>query len=158
MGRMTVTPDLMKISEIWIRIFNKMDADEKVAKDFGSGDLLHCSEIHTIMAIGKNPDINLTSLSHLLGISKSAISQMAGRLTKKNLVERHRDPDNDKEILLCLSPKGTIAYLGHEQHHAKIFARMHRNLGDLSDKDAALILRFLSAMEETLDDRDHVPG
>ena len=158
MGRMTVTPDLMKISELWIRIFNKMDADEKVAKDFGSGDLLHCSEIHTIMAIGKNPDINLTSLSHLLGISKSAISQMAGRLTKKNLVERHRDPDNDKEILLCLSPKGTIAYLGHEQHHAKIYARMHRNLGDLSDKDAALILRFLSAMEETLDDRDHVPG
>jgi len=158
MGRMTVTPDLMKISEIWIRIFNKMDADEKVAKDFGSGDLLHCSEIHTIMAIGKNPDINLTSLSHLLGISKSAISQMVGRLTKKNLVERHRDPDNDKEILLCLSPKGTIAYLGHEQHHAKIYARMHRNLGDLSDKDAALILRFLSAMEETLDDRDHVPG
>ena len=155
---MTVTPDLMKISEIWIRIFNKMDADEKVAKDFGSGDLLHCSEIHTIMAIGKNPDINLTRLSHLLGISKSAISQMAGRLTKKNLVERHRDPDNDKEILLCLSPKGMIAYLGHEQHHAKIYARMHRNLGDLSDKDAALILRFLSAMEETLDDRDHVPG
>jgi DNA-binding MarR family transcriptional regulator len=135
-----------------------MDADEKAAKDFGSGDLLHCSEIHTIMAIGKNPDINLTSLSHLLGISKSAISQMTGRLTKKNLVERHRDPDNDKEILLCLSPKGTIAYLGHEQHHAKIYARMHRNLGDLSDKDAALILRFLSAMEETLDDRDHVPG
>jgi hypothetical protein len=35
---------------------------------------------------------------------------------------------------------------------------MHRNLGDLSDKDAFLILRFLSAIEETLDDRDHVPG
>ena len=154
---MTVTPDLMKISEIWIRIFNKMDADEKVAKDFGSGDLLHCSEIHTIMAIGKNPDINLTSLSHLLGISKSAISQMAGRLTKKNLVERHRDPDNDKEIFLRLSPKGTIAYLGHEQHHARIYARMHHNLGELSDEEFALILRFLSAIEETIDGADHRP-
>ena len=79
-------PDLLKISEVWIRILNKMDVDEKVPKDFGSGDLLHCSEIHTIMAIGKNPGINVTNLSRLLGISRSAISQMMNRLKKKGLV------------------------------------------------------------------------
>lgn len=150
-------PDLLKIAEVWIRILNKMDADEKVAKDFGSGDLLHCSEIHTIMAIGKNPGINITNLSRLLGISRSAISQMTNRLRKKNLVEKHRDPDNDKEIFLQLSPKGTIAYLGHEQHHARIYARMHHNLGELSDEEFALILRFLSAIEETIDGADHRP-
>lgn len=150
-------PDLLKIAEVWIRILNKMDADEKVAKDFGSGDLLHCSEIHTIMAIGKNPGINITNLSRLLGISRSAISQMTNRLQKKSLVEKHRDPDNDKEIFLRLSPKGTIAYLGHEQHHARIYARMHHNLGELSDEEFALILRFLSAMEETIDGADHRP-
>ena len=150
-------PDLLKIGEVWIRILNKMDADEKVPKDFGSGDLLHCSEIHTIMAIGKNPGINVTNLSRLLGISRSAISQMMNRLQKKGLVEKHRDPDNDKEILLRLSLKGTIAYHGHEQHHARIYARMHQNLGELSDEEFALILRFLSAMEETIDGADHRP-
>jgi len=150
-------PDLLKIAEVWIRIINKMDADEKVPKDFGSGDLLHCSEIHTIMAIGKNTGINVTNLSRLLGISRSAISQMMNRLQKKGLVEKLRDPDNDKEILLRLSPKGTIAYLGHEQHHARIYARMHRNLGDLSAEEFSLILRFLSAMEETIDGVDHRP-
>ena len=144
--------DFLKLSERWIRILNKMDASEKCPKDFGSGDLLHCSEIHTIMAIGKNPDINLTSLSRLLGISKSAISQMINRLTRKSLVEKHRDPDNDKEILLHLSPRGTIAYLGHEQHHAKIYAGMHRRLGDITDDQLALITRFLSAIEETIDE------
>jgi len=154
---MNQKPDLLKLSEVWIRILNKMDADEKLPKDFGSGDLLHCSEIHTIMAIGKNPGINVTNLSRLLGISRSAISQMMNRLQKKGLVEKHRDPDNDKEILLRLSPKGTIAYLGHEQHHARIYARMHRNLGDLSDEEFSLILRFLSAMEETIDGADHRP-
>jgi DNA-binding MarR family transcriptional regulator len=149
---MTADQDMRKVSEQWIRILNKMDADEKCPKDFGSGDLLHCSEIHTIMMIGKNKDINPASLSLLLGISRSAISQMISRLVQKNLVEKHRDPNNDKEILLRLSPRGTIAYLGHEQHHAKIFARMHRNLGDLTDEQFALILRFLSAMEETIDE------
>lgn len=154
---MTADQDMRKVSEQWIRILNKMDADEKCPKDFGSGDLLHCSEIHTIMMIGKNKDINPASLSLLLGISRSAISQMIGRLVRKNLVEKHRDPDNDKEILLRLSPRGTIAYLGHEQHHAKIYARMHRNLGDLTDEQFALILRFLSAMEETIDESGQRP-
>ena len=154
---MTRTPDVMKISEIWIRILNKMDAHEKAPRDFGSGDLLHCSEIHTIMAIGKNRDISITNLSVLLGISKSAISQMITRLVKKDLVERHRDPANDKGILIRLSPRGTIAYLGHEQHHAKIYARMHRNLGDLTIAEFDLILRFLAAIEETIDEAGHGP-
>ncbi|MFA5268713.1 MAG: MarR family transcriptional regulator [Methanoregula sp.] len=154
---MTANQDMRKVSEQWIRILNKMDADERCPKDFGSGDLLHCSEIHTIMMIGKNKDINPASLSLLLGISRSAISQMIGRLVLKNLVEKHRDPDNDKEILLRLSPRGTIAYLGHEQHHAKIYARMHRSLGDLTDEQFALILRFLSAMEETIDESGQRP-
>lgn len=154
---MTADQDMRKVSEQWIRILNKMDADERCPKDFGSGDLLHCSEIHTIMMIGKNKDITPTTLSLLLGISRSAISQMISRLVQKNLVEKHRDPDNDKEILLRLSPRGTIAYLGHEQHHAKIYARMHRNLGDLTDEQFALILRFLSAMEETIDESGQRP-
>jgi DNA-binding MarR family transcriptional regulator len=154
---MIVDQDMRKVSEQWIRILNKMGADEKCPKDFGSGDLLHCSEIHTIMTIGKNKDINPTTLSLLLGISKSAISQMISRLVRKNLVEKHRDPDNDKEILLRLSPRGTIACLGHEQHHARIYARMHQNLGDLTDEQFALILKFLSAMEETIDESGQRP-
>lgn len=144
--------DLLKISEAWIRVLNKMEAHERSPKDFGSGDLLHCSEIHTVMAIGKNPDINLTNLSQLLGITKSAISQMVSRLAKKDLVEKHRDPANDKEVLIRLTPRGTIAYLGHEQHHAKIYARMQQNVGDLTEDELALILRFLAAIETTVDE------
>ena len=144
--------DLLKISEAWIRVLNKMEAHERSPKDCGSGDLLHCSEIHTVMAIGKNPDINLTNLSQLLGITKSAISQMVSRLAKKDLVEKHRDPANDKEVLIRLTPRGTIAYLGHEQHHAKIYARMQQNVGDLTEDELALILRFLAAIETTVDE------
>lgn len=155
---MTGGSDMLKISESWIRILNKMEADQKAPRDFGSGDLLHCSEIHTIMAVGTNPDINLTNLARVLGISKSAVSQMISRLARKNLVEKHRDPDNDKEILLRLSPRGIIAHLGHEQHHAKIYARMHQRMGDLSGDQLAVIIRFLSAIEATLDESDQGVG
>lgn len=149
---MTGKPDLLKLSEAWIRVLNKMEAHEKCPRDFGSGDRLYCSEIHTVMAIGKNPDINLTSLSQLLGISRSAITQMIGRLANKDLVEKYRDPENDKEIKIRLTPRGTIAYLGHEQHNAKIYATMQQKLGDLTDEHYSFIRRFLSAIEETIDE------
>lgn len=148
---MTTPHDLMKLSEIWIRILNRMQAQEKAPRDFGSGDLLFCSEIHTIMAIGKNPGINVTSLASMLGISKSAISQMITRLSKKNLVQRHRDERNEKETLIHLTPRGRIAFLGHEQHHARIYAHMHQKLGDLTGEQFSTILRFLNAIEETID-------
>ena len=149
---MAGSTDLMKLSEAWIRILNKINEDEKTPRDFGSGDLLHCSEIHTIMAIGRYPDINITSLSRLLGISKSATSQMTGKLERKKLVEKHRDPANEKEILCRLSPRGTIAFLGHEQHHARIYAVLHAKLGDLSEEQFSLVLRFVTAVEETFEE------
>ena len=145
-------PDLLQFSAAWVRLLNKMDAMEKCPRDFGSGDLLHCSEIHTIMVIGKHPGITVTELSSVLGITKSAISQMIARLVKKNLVERTRREGNGKEILLRLTPHGTIAFLGHEQHHAKIFARMQERLGDLTPEQSRFIAGFLEAIEETIDE------
>jgi DNA-binding MarR family transcriptional regulator len=145
-------PDILQLSSTWIRILNKMDANEKCPRDFGSGDLLHCSEIHTMMVIGKRPDINITDLAAALGITKSAISQMISRLEGKNLVEKRRNPDNDKEILLRLTPRGRIAYLGHEQYHAKIYARMQEKLGDMTPEQFGFIATFLGAIEETADE------
>lgn len=142
----------MQLSAAWIRILNKMDAMEKCPRDFGSGDLLHCSEIHTLMVIGHHPDVSVTDLASILGISRSAASQMITRLVKKNLVEKHKKEGNDKEVLLRLSPHGTIAFLGHEQHHARVFARMQERIGDLSPEEFRFISTFLAAIEETADE------
>ena len=149
---MVHSTDILKLSESWIRILNKMDEVEKCPKDFGSGDLLHCSEIHTIMAIGRHKEINITNLAGFLGISKSAISQMITRLAGKDLVEKYRDPDNDKEIRLRLTPRGTIAYLGHEQYHAKIYAYMQQKLGPVTEEQFLFLTQFLNAIEETADE------
>jgi len=149
---MVHSPDILKLSESWIRILNKMDEVEKYPKDFGSGDLLHGSEIHTIMAIGMHKDINGTNLAGLLGISRSAVSQMISRLVSKDLVEKYRDPDNDKEIRLRLTPRGTIAYLGHEQFHAKIYALMQQKLGPVTEEQFQFLTQFLTAIEKTADE------
>ena len=149
---MVSSADMMQISSAWIRIMNKMMALEKNPRDFGSGDLLSSAEIHMIMVIGKNPSQNITSISEELGISKSAVSQMVRKLEQKNLVERSQLPDNEKEIRLSLTPRGRIAFLGHETHHAVIFARMHEKLGDMTEEQFAYLMDFFSAIESTADE------
>lgn len=129
-----------------------MMAFEKNPRDFGSGNLLSNSEIHMIMVIGKNPGLNVTSLSLELGITKSAVSQMIRKLVQKKLVDRTQLPDNDKEIRLSLTPRGKIAFLGHETHHAVIFARMHEKLGDMTEDQFTYLMKFFSAIEATTDE------
>lgn len=149
---MVSSAEMMQISSAWIRIMNKMMALEKDPRDFGSGDLLSSSEIHMIMVIGKSPGLNVTSLSEELGITKSAVSQMVRRLGQKNLVERSHLPDNEKEIRLFLTPKGRIAFLGHEKHHATIFARIHEKLGDMTEEQFSYLMSVFSAIESTADE------
>jgi DNA-binding MarR family transcriptional regulator len=142
----------MVISQAWIQVLTRMAELDKKPRDYGSGDLLHHAEIHTIMMIGKNPDITITSLGSILGISTSAASQMITRLTKKGLVERFKRKDNEKEICLKLTSPGTIAYYGHEQHHAIIYARMEKKLGEMTDEGYEYLLRFLRAMADTAEE------
>jgi len=149
---MITSTEMIQLSESWIRVLNKMDALEKSPKDFGSGDLLHCSEIHTLMAVGRHKEINITELARYLGISKSGISQMITRLFSKDLVEKYQNSDDSKQIFIRLSARGMIAYLGHEQHHAKIYAHMTQKLGSMSDEQFMFLTKFLQTVEEVADE------
>src|SRR5271169_124611 len=131
--------EILELFTQWDRIMNKMTAIEKSPCDFGTGDLLYRSEVHTLMAIGKNPGSNVTDLAGHFDISKSAVSQMVNKLSQKKLVEKYRNPDNDKEVFLRLSSRGRIAFLGHEQFHLKSHARIEQKLREMTDEE----IRFL---------------
>jgi DNA-binding MarR family transcriptional regulator len=144
--------DMLELSTRWERLLNKMAAVEKSPRDFGSGDLLYRAEVHTLMAIGNNPGANVTDLAGHSGISKSAISQMVNKLVQKNLVEKYRSPDNEKEIFLRLTPRGRIAFLGHEQYHLKVHARIEEKLEEMTDEEFRVLQEFFRVIEETIDE------
>ena len=149
---MVLSSDLGELSAQWDRILSKMAEVEKSPRDFGSGDLLYRSEVHTLMAIGNTPGVNVTSLASHSGISKSAISQMVNKLTQKNLVEKYRSPENNKEIFLRLTPRGRVAYLGHEQYHFKIHARIEQKMKQMTDEEFLFLKEFFRVIEETVDE------
>lgn len=84
-------PNLSELSDLWVTEVHKLETLEKVPRDFGAGDFLNRTEIHIIMTIGDHSDLNITSLSEHLGITKSAISQVIRKLSHNNLVKKYRN-------------------------------------------------------------------
>ena len=155
---MVQSTEIAELSAQWDRILNKMAAIEKTPRDFGSGDLLYRSEVHTLMAIGENPGTNVTDLAGYAGTTKSAVSQMLDKLSRKSLVEKYRSPDNEKEIFLRLTSRGRIAFLGHEQYHLKIHARVEQKLREMTDEEFRFLQDFFRIIEETADESREGPG
>lgn len=133
------------------RFMNKLKEAEKIPIDFGSGERLYSSEIHTIVYIGSHPDINVTNLAKIMGVTKGAISQAIKKLEKKKLVERHRSPTNNKEILLHLTKKGEIDYHGHEAFHAKHDAEFFQALANISSEQIQFLEYLFEQLEAALD-------
>lgn len=144
--------EILRLAYFCFATYSKIETMEKQPRDFGTGDLLTNSEIHTIAAIGSHEAVNVTSLARHFGISKSAASQMVRRLVEGGLVEKHNDAKNDKENLrLRLTPRGKIAYIGHEHYHAKLDEQMLKNIGPMSGEDIRKLERFNAAIEAAMD-------
>jgi len=140
-----------ELFERWARLMNKMSRSENLPRDFGTGNLLFPSEIHTLCVIGTMPGIKITDLSVRLGVTKGAVSKIAKKMGKNGLIEKYQEPGNNKEILLRLTQMGKKAYLGHEKYHKKAFGRIITEMEKLPREQAAFLFRFLGMMEDVID-------
>jgi DNA-binding MarR family transcriptional regulator len=128
-----------QIIDSFIRVINKFSRLEKIARDFGTGDVLYPSEIHMIDMIGKNPGINLTELAKRLGITKGAVPKMILKLDKKNLIKKFDSEKSRREVLFELSEKGKAAFRGHETYHRNLDKGIKEKLDAISAKERVLL-------------------
>ncbi|MBT3312067.1 MAG: MarR family transcriptional regulator [Desulfobacterales bacterium] len=140
-----------KIQGRFERILNKVHQVEKKPRDFGSGELLYIAEIHTIVAIEKNPGINTTKLSGLLGVTKGAVSQTIGKLERKAYLKKIKDKNNDKNVLFELTKKGKQVAKGHDKFHREKFSEY---LQDLTLSQATIFNEVLEQIETFINNSD----
>ncbi|MCD6485920.1 MAG: MarR family transcriptional regulator [Syntrophobacterales bacterium] len=145
---MTKQEAFINIGETFNRIINKFTSIEKKPRDFGTGDLLYPSEIHNIEIIGRNPGINVTNLAKKLGVTKGAVSQTVNKLERKNLVEKFRNSDNEKEVMLKLQKKGEIAFNGHEAFHAKFYSEITDEVDDMTSEQIQFFQSILAKIDK----------
>jgi DNA-binding MarR family transcriptional regulator len=112
--------ELQLLIDQFLKILNLYSVISRRPVDYGTGDQLYFTEIHTITTIGKNKEINMTRLAEKMGVTRGAISQTIRKLVSKNLVLKS-NIINRKEFSLRLSDKGRIAYKGQMSFQREIF-------------------------------------
>ena len=126
---------IYEISEIyeWVSIISQ---DGNVSHDYGDGKKYTSVEVHTISYIGEHPGCTVTEISRNWMKTKSAVSQIIKKLIKQNLVIAEVNKDDEKQLLLRLTPEG------------KMLDAMHRKFDEISWRKSMEVLRKRFSEEE----------
>ena len=142
--------ELQQLIDQFLKILNLYAVISRKPKDYGTGDLLYLSEVHTISMVGKNDFLNMTQLAEIMGVTRGAISQTIRKLVSKNFIIKSNSR-NRKEINLELSEKGRIVFLGLATFHKEIFAFAEPLYEAAQPQDIALVKRLFDAISGNME-------
>ena len=113
------------------------------------------TEMHTIDAIGKIENPNVTKISKYLNLTKAGISKTIKKLAEKKTIEIYKIPDNKKETYYKLTQTGKEVFDKHLKMHEnwcekdKIFFKQF----DKKELEItyAVLNKYAEALQERLD-------
>ncbi len=135
----------------FIRITKKFNELEKMAIDVGIGEKLYPSEFHVIVAVGIGYENTVTGLSKRLEITKGAVSQVVNKLHEKGFINKERNKDYGKEIILSLTEKGHNAFNVQDDFHKKMETEFIKHLEGITPEQMDSFLQILPKIEGYID-------
>lgn len=144
---------IQNLTQRLMRIINKHSQIEKLPIQFGEHFDLTAKEVHCIQAVGLQQGCNIKQLGEGLGVTKSAASQMVGKLVKKGVLIKRKAPDSHKELEITLTDSGWKAFEAHKEFHERHLLTLKEKLGDFSDPQIAMAGAILSVVESVVDER-----
>ncbi|MBU1276238.1 MAG: MarR family transcriptional regulator [Proteobacteria bacterium] len=133
------------------QLVNKIVYVRSFPHDYGTGEKISAAEIHAIEAIGRNRGINVTGLARILVVTKGAVSQIVKKLEDRGYVAKFKAPDNDKEVLLKLAPRGKTAIAGYEAFRQGFDANMAVMLESISDEEFTFLTQNFQILIQQAD-------
>jgi DNA-binding MarR family transcriptional regulator len=144
--------ELQTLIDLFLKILHLYSIIGRKPKDYGTGDLLYFTEIHTITMVGKNKELNMTQLAEIMGVTKGAISQTIRKLVSKNFILKS-NANNRKEINLRLSEKGKIVYKGQKSFQKELFTFAETLYDRARPEDRDLVKRLFLAISHNMQER-----
>ncbi len=141
-----VINEFMEVSNIYMELIDKT---EKVKREF-NGIELYPSEIHTLVFIKDNDEINMTQIAQKLGVTKGAIFKIIQKLERKELLSRYKKTSNNKNTYFKLSEKGLLACQGHEKFHEDFFGEPTEEFYKFVIKNEETILKMYEFTKDYL--------
>ncbi len=147
-----MSSELHSLIDLFLKILQLYSVITRKPKDYGTGDLLYFTEIHTITMVGKNKEINMTKLADMMGVTKGAISQTINKLVRKNLISKS-NTINKKEFNLMLTEKGNIVYDGQKSFQKEIFEFAAALYEQAKPEERELVRRLFIAISRNMESR-----
>jgi DNA-binding MarR family transcriptional regulator len=144
--------ELRVLIDLFLKILHLYSVISRKPKDYGTGDLLYFTELHTITVVARNNEINMTELAEIMGVTRGAISQTIRRLVAKNLILKS-NITNRKEVNLKLSEKGFIVYKAQESFQKEIFTFAGSLYESARPEDRDLVRRLFLAISHNMEGR-----
>ncbi len=144
--------ELQNLIDLFLKILHLYSVIGRKPKDYGTGDLLYFTELHTITVVAKNKEVNLTQLAEIMGVTKGAISQTIRKLVNKNLIIKS-NINNRKEVNLRLSEKGMIVLRSQESFQNEIFTFAGTLYNSALPGDRDLVKRLFIAISSDMEKR-----
>lgn len=144
--------ELQNLIDQFLKILHLYAVINRKPKDYGTGDLLYLTEIHTLTMVARNRRINMTRLAEMMGVTKGAISQTIRKLVIKGLIVKENST-NRKEFNLSLSPKGERVMKAQESLQKEIFSFAATLYEKAGAKDREMVARLFTAISGNMEER-----
>jgi DNA-binding MarR family transcriptional regulator len=144
--------ELQNLIDLFLKILHLYSVIGRKPKDYGTGDLLYFTELHTITVVARNREVNMTRLAEIMGVTKGAISQTIRKLVHKNLIIK-TNITNRKEVNLVLSEKGNIILRAQESFQKEIFTFAGSLYEKARPEERELVKRLFVAITENMQNR-----
>lgn len=100
------TPNVFAESPLSHALFRVMRAMVFSQKPLAELDSLPLAQLRLLWTVFRCADATMKDFSEVMGVSQSTVTQLADRLVRRGLVERHPDPGDRRIVRLRLSPEG----------------------------------------------------
>lgn len=135
----------------FLRTTKKFNEFEKMSIELENNERLYPSEFHIIEAVGNNRANKVTELSQKFHITKGAVSQVVNKLHDKGFINKERNKDFGKEIVLSLSEKGQRAFEIQNKMHKKMEKEFVSYLESFSPEQINSFVQILAKIEDYID-------
>lgn len=134
----------------FFEMLSAITAEQKTPKEYYGDKLLYRAEVELLEKIELYPNLNVSKLSNLLNVTKSAVTQICGKLIDKGLIEMYKDPKNKKEKYFRLTQQGKDIWLKHQKQNSMAAKMLCEYLRGLNEHEKKSILEFMQIMKKYL--------
>ena len=112
-------------------------------REYVKGHKLYLREMHFLLFVGISKELTMSEIAEKMNITQGAATQIAGRLLKKKLIQKKRNPEDKRYFIISLSPEQYLEY--DKIRNKEIADCLERHF---TEKDIELILRYENLIQD----------